>query len=128
MTIHYLHTKLQVSDLDVAIRFYQIAFGYAVRSRRPGPHDSEIAFMVLPGEAAEIQLCQYPGSEDVVVPERLMHLAFRVDDLDAVLEGALRAGASLDAAPYTLPSGSRVAFLRDPQGYAIELVQKPAAR
>ncbi len=124
MTIHYLHTKLQVSDLDVAIRFYENAFGYALRSRRPGPQDSEIAFMRLPDEATEIQLCRYP-EEDVVVPERLMHLAFRVDDLDAVLSGALAAGASLTSEPYTLPSGSRVAFIRDPQGYDIELIQKP---
>jgi predicted enzyme related to lactoylglutathione lyase len=124
MAIHYLHTKLQVSDLDVAIRFYENAFGYALRSRRPGPQDSEIAFMRLPDEATEIQLCRYPDGEDVVVPERLMHLAFRVDDLEAVLAGALAAGASLESAPYTLPSGSHVAFIRDPQGYAIELIQK----
>jgi len=125
MQIHYLHTKLRVSDLDRAIRFYETAFGYGLRSRRPGPEGSEIAFMVLPGEANEIQLCQYPGEEGVVVPERLMHLAYRVDDLEAVLAGALAAGGTLVSAPYTLPSGSRVAFLADPQGYAIELVQKP---
>ena len=128
MQIHYLHTKLRVSDLDRAIRFYETAFGYEVRSRRPGPEGSEIAFMVLPGEAAEIQLCRYPGTEAVVVPDRLMHLAYRVDDLDAVLAGALSAGGTLVSEPYTLPSGSRVAFLADPQGYAIELVQKPLSR
>lgn len=125
MRVHYLHTKLRVSDLDRAIRFYEAAFGYAVRSRRPGPEGSEIAFMGLPGETAEIQLCQYPGEDAVAVPERLMHLAYRVDDLEAVLAGALAAGATLVSEPYTLPSGSRVAFLADPQGYAIELVQKP---
>ncbi len=125
MTIHYLHTKLQVSDLDVAIRFYEAAFGYTVRSRRPGPQDSEIAFMVLPGEANEIQLCRYPDEEEVVVPPRLMHLAYRVGDLDAVLPQALQAGAVLVSEPYVLPSGSRVAFIRDPQGYEIELIQKP---
>lgn len=125
MTIHYLHTKLQVSNLDAAIRFYEAAFGYTVRSRRPGPHDSEIAFMALPGASAEIQLCRYPGDPAVVVPERLMHLAYRVADLDAVLAKALQAGASLVSEPYVLPSGSRVAFIRDPQGYEIELIQKP---
>ncbi len=125
MNIQYLHTKLQVSDLEVAIRFYETAFGYSLRSRRPGPHGSAIAFLGIPGTPGEIQLCQYPDGEDVVVPERLMHLAYRVDDLDAVLAAAVAAGAAVDAEPYVLPSGSRVAFIRDPQGYAIELIQKP---
>ena len=125
MTIRYLHTKLRVRDLDVAIAFYEAAFGYALRSRRPGPMESEIAFMRLPGEEGEIQLARYPGEEAFAVTERLLHLAFRVEDLDAVMASAIAAGATLKAAPYTLPSGSRVAFLQDPDGYDLELVQKP---
>lgn len=125
MTIRYLHTKLRVRDLDVAIAFYEAAFGYALRSRRPGPAASEIAFLRLPGEESEIQLARYPGEEAFTVPERLLHLAYRVEDLDAVMASAIAAGATLTAAPYTLPSGSRVAFLKDPDGYDLELVQKP---
>ncbi|MFP5503766.1 MAG: VOC family protein [Candidatus Sericytochromatia bacterium] len=125
MTIRYLHTKLRVRDLDVAIAFYEAAFGYTPRSRRPGPEGSEIAFVRLPGEDSEIQLARYPGEAAFSVPERLLHLAFRVEDLDAVMAAAIAAGATLEAAPYTLPSGSRVAFLKDPDGYDLELVQKP---
>lgn len=125
MGIRYLHTKLRVRDLDAAIRFYEAAFGYAVRSRRGGPDDSEIAFLVLPGDTAEVQLARYPGDQAFEVPERMMHLAFRVDDLEAVVASALAAGATLSSGPYALPSGSQVAFLRDADGYAIELVQKP---
>ncbi|MOA68099.1 Glyoxalase-like domain protein [compost metagenome] len=55
----------------------------------------------------------------------MLHLAFRVDDLDAVLARALTAGAKLTSAPYVLPSGSRVAFIKDLDGYDVELVQKP---
>ena len=126
MAVHYLHTKLRVTDLDAAVRFYEAAFGYTVRSRRPGPHESEIAFLVLPGETTELQLSQLPGGETVTMPARMVHLAFRVDDLDAVLTRALEAGAKMEAPPYTLPSGSRVVFLQDPHGYDIELVQKPS--
>ena len=126
MAIQYLHTKLRVRDLDAAIHFYETVFGYTIRSRRPGPDDSEIAFLVFPDQAAELQLCQYPTPEPFDTPERLLHLAYRVDDMDAVLKSALSTGATLSKGPYTLPSGSLVAFIKDPNGYDLELVKKPS--
>lgn len=125
MPVQYLHTKLRVHDLDAAIRFYETVFGYSVRARRPGPDESEIAFLVLPGEANELQLSLVPGGEAFVVPEKLMHLAFRVDDCARLRQAALDAGAAALKGPYALPSGSIVAFIRDLDGYDIELVQKP---
>lgn len=124
MAIHYLHTKLRVRNLEAAMRFYEAAFGYGLRSRRPGPDDSEIAFLSLPGETTEIQLAQMPGDTPFEVPERMIHLAYRVDDLEAALSQAMEAGATLSRGPYTLPSGSKVAFLQDLDGYDLELVQK----
>lgn len=126
MSIHFLHTMIRVSTLDGAIAFYTTAFGYAVRARRPGPPGLEIAFLALPGDASELQLAWSTEHLPVTVPQRLMHLAFRTDDLAAVVASAVAAGASLQTGPYTLPSGSIVAFLRDPDGYDIELVQKGA--
>ncbi|MNY35995.1 Lactoylglutathione lyase [compost metagenome] len=78
----------------------------------------------MPDEASELQLCQYPGDEAFAVPARLMHLAFRVEDIEAAVQALKTAGASLQSGPYALPSGSRVAFLRDLDGYDLELVQK----
>lgn len=124
MNTQYLHTKLRVRDLDAALRFYEAAFGYKLRSRRPGPEGSEIAFIVLPGDKAELQLCQYPGDEAYEVPARMMHLAFKVGDIEAAVQSITQAGAVLKSGPYQIPSGSRVAFLRDLDGYDIELVQK----
>lgn len=125
MPVQYLHTKLRVRDLEASVRFYEAAFGYTLRSRRPGPHGAEIAFLTLPGSPGEIQLAQYPDPASFEVPDRLMHLAYRVDSLDEALSRALQAGARLQAEPYQLPSGSRVAFATDPDGYALELIQKP---
>ncbi|MFN3429646.1 MAG: VOC family protein [Candidatus Sericytochromatia bacterium] len=125
MTVHYLHTKLRVRDLDAAIRFYETALGYAVRSRRPGPNDSEIAFLTLPDQSAELQLAHYAAGEPFEVPAHMTHLAFKVDDLAAIHARALAAGATPASGPYTLPSGSIVAFIQDPNGYDMELVQKP---
>ncbi|HEY9856365.1 MAG TPA: VOC family protein [Stenomitos sp.] len=125
MSVHYLHTKLRVSDLDRAIAFYEAAFGYVLRKRKPGPHASLLAFLSLPGEETELQLAFYPDQGPFEVPPYLMHLALRVDRLQSVIECALKAGATLISGPYTLPSGSEVAFMRDPDGYELELIQKP---
>ncbi|MDB5101862.1 MAG: glyoxalase [Cyanobacteria bacterium RYN_339] len=122
MTVQFLHTKLRVRSLDAAVAFYQAAFGYELRSRRPGPGTSEIAFLTLAGQAAELQLAQ--DVDDLPVPLGLVHLAFKVEDLEASLAAAQAAGAALVSGPYELPSGSRVAFLRDLDGYDLELVKK----
>ncbi len=127
MPVHYLHTMIRVRDLDAAIAFYTGVFGYAPRARRPGPEGSEIAFLRLGDDPGELQLMQVPGGAAFQVPERLMHLAYRVDDLDAMLATVTAAGATIAKGPYTLPSGSQVAFVRDPDGYDLELVQKPTA-
>lgn len=128
MSVHYLHTKLRVADLDRAIAFYSEAFGYALSKRKPGPEGSELAFLALPGEETELQLAHYPDQGPFEVPAFLMHLAFRVSDLGQVLRVATEAGAVIRSGPYALPSGSRVAFVRDPDGYELELIQKPLAR
>lgn len=125
MNVTYLHTKLRVRSLDAAIAFYTHVFGYAVRTRRPGPEESEIAFLFLSGQSAELQLAQMPWDDAYDVSPRLMHLAFKVDDCHAIQAHALAAGAHAISGPYTLPSGSVVAFVRDPDGFEIELVQKP---
>lgn len=126
MPVRYLHTMIRVRDLDAAIAFYSSCFGYGLRSRREGPEGSEIAFLAMEGDPGELQLMHVPGGAAFAVPERLMHLAYRVDDLAAMLEAVTAAGATIAKGPYTLPSGSQVAFVRDPDGYDLELVQKPA--
>ena len=125
MAFRYLHTMIRVRDLDAALAFYTGPLGYALRARREGPEGSEIAFLALPGEPGELQLMHVPGGAAFAVPERLMHLAYRVDDLAAALAAVTAAGATIAKGPYTLPSGSQVAFVRDPDGYDLELVQKP---
>lgn len=52
------------------------------------------------------------------------HLAFAVDDMDATRKRLVAAGASLDGDIDHRANGDKLAFLRDPWGYAIQLVQR----
>ncbi|HEY9898648.1 MAG TPA: VOC family protein [Pantanalinema sp.] len=124
MSTHYLHTKLRVHDLEAGIRFYQEAFGYELRKRKPGPEGSEIAFVSLPGDQTELQLAYYPDGDAFEVPALMLHIALKVSDVEAAVASAVKAGATLRSGPYALPSGSRVAFVRDLDGYDLELIQK----
>ena len=103
-----------MTDVDAALAFYVGVLGFSLRRRGEGTGGGELAFLVAPG-GGELQLRR--GSPD------LAHAAaLNVDDVDALL---VRTKAV--RGPYTLPSGSRVAFVADPDGNRLELVQKPAA-
>ena len=52
------------------------------------------------------------------------HLAFAVDDMEATRKRLVAAGASLDGDIDRRANGDKLAFLRDPWGYAIQLVQR----
>ena len=52
------------------------------------------------------------------------HLAFAVDEMEATRQRLVAAGATLDGDIDTTPGGDRLAFLRDPWGYTIQLVER----
>ena len=52
------------------------------------------------------------------------HLAFAVDDMDATRQRLVAAGATLDGDIDDRANGDRLAFLRDPWGYTIQLVER----
>lgn len=54
------------------------------------------------------------------------HLAFAVDDMDATRQRLVAAGATLEGEVDNRANGDKLAFLRDPWGYAIQLVQRTA--
>jgi len=56
------------------------------------------------------------------------HIALNVEDLDGTLERLAAIGIEPERPPYQVrEGGSRLCFVRDPDGYRIELVEKPAA-
>ncbi len=54
----------------------------------------------------------------------VFHLAFAVDDMEAERQRLVAAGAALDGEVDHRPNGDKLAFLRDPWGYTIQLVQR----
>ncbi len=108
------HVSINVSDVEEAGRFYIEVLGL---EKLPRP-DFGFDGMWLRSESQELHLMQVENHQ---APEG-QHFAFRVEDLDAVIEELGGHGVKVSK-PFGLPGGARQAFLRDPSGNLLELNQ-----
>jgi len=120
-----LHTRYRVSDLEKTASFYRDVLGLKETRRHTSPRGSELVFFQAPGSEQEIEICKFDGSGPVNVGHDITHLAFEVDDLEAFARHAAAHGYPLSDGPTPTSSGSLIGFLDAPEGYEIELIQKP---
>ena len=119
----YLHTRFRVSDMDKSIYFYRDILGMKVVEQKTSPRGSKLVFLKFPDMDCELELCSFPDSGNVHVPEDLVHLAFEVDDLEICMEKLKVAGVPITEGPTESSNGSRFIFTEDPDKYEIELMQ-----
>jgi lactoylglutathione lyase len=120
-----LHTRMRVSDIDQTIKFYTDVLGLEVVERKTSPRGSHLAFLKVPNSEELIELASYPPSGPVKVQEDLVHLAFQVDNLDATMDALKAQGVAITDGPTRTSSGSRFIFIDAPDGYEIELIERP---
>jgi lactoylglutathione lyase len=121
-----LHTRMRVSDMDQTINFYTDVLGLEVLERKVSPRGSHLAFLKVPNGEELIELCSFPSSGPVRVQEDLVHLAFQVDNLDDMITTLTTQGIAITDGPTTTSSGSRFIFIDAPDGYEVELIERPA--
>ena len=119
----YLHTRFRVSDMDKSIYFYRDILGMQVVEQKTSPRGSKLVFLKFPDMDCELELCSFPDSGNVHVPEDLVHLAFEVDDLERCIERLKAAGVLITEGPIESSNGTRFIFTEDPDKYEIELMQ-----
>ncbi len=122
----FLHTRIRVSDLDRSIQFYTEHLGFELKGRNDNsPAGNRLAFLTLPGNDHEIEFCYSPDYE-LDVPEDLMHFAVGVPDLIALCDELEKKGIEVwpDDWRKTFPTGRKMAFIDDPDGYEIELLER----
>ena len=121
----FLHTRMRVNDLECTLEFYQRVFGLEVTRRHESPRGSKLAFLSVPNSDEEIEITYFPGSGPVKVQEDLMHLAFEVESMKAFQEHLDQIGVPLSDGPTQSSSGSVFAFVDAPEGYEIEVIERP---
>ncbi len=124
MKARFEYVGIRVKDLPKSIEFYTRLLGMKVVNRfRMDETRGEIVNLQSEGQAFTLELNYYaadsPYNTDYVVGEGLDHLAFRVDDLDAALAEADRAGHP--AVLQLKADNTRWAYIEDPNGIWIEL-------
>ena len=120
-----LHTRMRVSDLDLTIQFYTDVLGLEVLERKTSPRGSQLAFLKVPNSDELIELTSFPPSGPVKVQEDLVHLAFQVDNLDDTIVSLNAKGVKITDGPTQTSSGSRFIFIDAPDGYEVELIERP---
>lgn len=120
-----LHTRMRVSDMDQTINFYTNVLGLEVLERKVSPRGSHLAFLKVPNSEELIELCSFPSSSPVTVQEDLVHLAFQVESLDETIASLNAEGVKVTDGPTQTSSGSRFIFIDAPDGYEVELIERP---
>ena len=119
----YLHTRFRVADMDRSLKFYRDVLGLEIAEQSTSPRGSKLVYLKFPESESELELCSFPSSGEVAVPEDLAHLAFEVDHLEEWMERLKQAGAPITEGPVTTSRGSRFIFTEDPDKYEIELIE-----
>ncbi len=121
-----LHVGLRVADLDRSLAFYT-GLGYEVLGSVPETGFGSLTMLKLPGdEFVTVELVHDPRG-GVVGPGGLNHLVIQVESMHATVADLTARGVDVEA-PGS-PDGSEdfwTAWVTDPDGYRIELVQWPA--
>lgn len=121
----FLHTRMRVDDLERTVKFYEEVFGLEVTKRHESPRGSKLVFLAVPNSDEDIEITYFPGSGPVEVQEDLMHLAFEVDSMGAFGEHIQSIGVEFSDGPTESSSGSTFAFVDAPEGYEIEVIERP---
>lgn len=121
----FLHTRIRVSDLDRSIDFYTKNLGFELARRTDkSPAGNQLAFLELPGNDAFLELCFSPDYE-LNVPEDLMHIAIGFSDLTKKCAELEANGIEIWPDRWREKFKERkMAFIDDPDGYEIELLEK----
>lgn len=123
-----LHTMLRVVDLEKSIAFYTDVLGMTLLRRTDYPSGKfTLAFLGYGSEAdgAVIELTHNWGVERYDLGSAYGHIAIEVDDAYAACDKIRQLGGKVVREAGPMQHGSTVlAFIEDPDGYKIELIQK----
>jgi lactoylglutathione lyase len=124
-----IHTCYRITDIDRSVAFYE-ALGFNEIGRLPIRDEAINVFMGLPEDGPEprLELTFNVGhTEPYEIGTGYGHIAVSTENLDGALESLAEQGIEPERPPYSLrEGGSRLCFVRDPDGYRIELIERSA--
>ena len=120
-----IHTCYRITDIDRSVAFYE-ALGFSESGRVPIRDEAVNVFMNQPGDGdmPRLELTYNFGVDGYEIGTGYGHIAITTDDLDATLARLSEQGIEPERPPYTIREGGpRLAFVKDPDGYRVELLE-----
>jgi len=119
-----IHTCYRITDVDRSVAFYG-ALGFEERRRMPIREEAINVFMGLPGDGDRLELTYNFGVDSYELGTGYGHIALTVDDMEETLARLAEQGIEPERPPYRVrEGGSLLCFVRDPDGYRIELIDR----
>jgi lactoylglutathione lyase len=124
----YLHTMYRITDPERSRAFYE-ALGFEYRRDLPivrdGHHEATNYFFGMPGQEEELELTFNTDGQTYDLGTGYGHIAIGVDDLGETLAALGGQGIEPEREPYRVrEGGSLLCFVRDPDNYRIELIDR----
>ena len=120
-----IHTCYRIGEIDRSVAFYE-ALGFEEIGRMPIGDEAVNIFMNLPGDgdSPRLELTYNFGVDSYEIGTGYGHIAITTPDLDGTLSALAEKGIEPEKPPYSVrDGGSRLCFVRDPDGYRIELIE-----
>ncbi len=129
--LKYLHTMIRVTDLDKSLHFYTKGLGFKIESRQDYEEDRfSLVFLRADSDSENGPLIELTHNWDTHAYTRgdaYGHTAYRVDSIEKVQARLKENGYDLSWGPGLTPSKkTKMAFVDDPDGYEIELLEYSA--
>ena len=122
----WLHTCYRIGEIDRSVAFYN-ALGFEEVGRMPIRDEAINVFMNIPGdgEMPRLELTYNFGVDSYELGTGYNHIAIAAGNLDETLARLAEQGIEPERPPYSVrEGGSRICFVRDPDGYRIELIER----
>ena len=123
----FLHTMVRITDPERSRAFYE-ALGFRFSSDmdivRGGELEATNYFFSIGDQESVLELTFNHDGRSYELGTGYGHIAVGVDDLDGTLSALAAQGIEPERPPYSVrEGGSRLCFVRDPDGYRIELIE-----
>ena len=122
----WLHTCYRIGEIDRSVAFYN-ALGFEEVGRMPIGDEAINVFMNIPGDGdmPRLELTYNFGVDSYELGTGYNHIAIAAGNLDETLARLAEQGIEPERPPYSVrEGGSRICFVRDPDGYRIELIER----
>ena len=126
MSKRLLHTMLRVGDLDRSINFYTNVLGMKLLRKSDNEEYKYTLAFIGYGDESEgtvLELTHNWDTSEYDLGNAYGHIAISADDIYATCEEIRSAGGDIIREPGPVKGGTvEIAFVKDPDGYAIELI------